>query len=278
MNRSEYEERHMEHQDQSASAFAVVTGASSGIGLELAKQFARNGFDLMIVAEDEGIFDAASEIESLGARVEPVQIDLAEEGGVDELYERITAYGSPVDAIAINAGVGVGGPFLENDIEDEINIIDLNVISTVRLSKHVLRDMAARNEGRVLYTSSIAADAPGPYEAIYAASKAFVQSFAEAVRNELKDTGVTITSLQPGPTDTRFFERAGMEDTKVGAGKKDDPAEVAKEGFEALMDGKDHVVAGSMKNKVQSTMSKVVPETAGAEMHAKQAEPGSANP
>jgi short-subunit dehydrogenase len=268
----------MEHQNQSASAFAVVTGASSGIGFELAKQFAKNGFDLMIVAEDEDIFDAASEIESLGARVEPVQIDLAEEGGVDEFYERILSFGSPVDAIAINAGVGVGGPFLENDIEDEINIINLNVISTVRLAKYVLKDMVARDGGRVLFTSSIAADAPGPFEAIYAASKAFVQSFAEAVRNELKDTGITITSLQPGPTETRFFERAGMEDTRVGAAKKDDPADVAKEGFDALMSGKDHVVAGSMKNKVQSTMSKVVPETTAAEIHRKQAEPGSANP
>jgi short-subunit dehydrogenase len=267
----------MEHQDQSASAFAAVTGASSGIGLELAKQFARNGFDLMIVAEDEGIFDAAREIESLGAKVEAVQIDLADEDGVDEFYERIASYGAPLDAIAINAGVGVGGPFLENDIDDELNIIDLNVVSTVRLSKYVLRDMAARNEGRVLYTSSIAADAPGPFEAIYAASKAFVQSFAEAVRNELKDTGITVTSLQPGPTETNFFERAGMEDTKVGASKKDDPADVAKEGFDALMAGKDHVVAGAMKNKVQSTMSKVMPETTGAEMHRKQAEPGSAN-
>ena len=137
--------------------------------------------------------------------------------------------------------------------------------------------MVAHNEGRVLYTSSIAADAPGPFEAVYAASKAFVQSFAEAIRNELKDTDITITSLQPGPTDTKFFERAGMEDTKVGAAKKDDPAVVAKEGFEALMAGKDHVVAGSMKNKVQSTMSKVVPETTAAEMHRKQAEPGGAS-
>jgi len=268
----------MEHYDPSASAFAVVTGASSGIGFELAKQFARNGFDLMIVAEDEDIFDAASEIESLGAKVEPVQIDLAAKDGVDELYERISSYGAPVDAIAINAGVGVGGAFLENDIEDEMNIIELNVISTVRLSKLVLRDMVVRNEGRVLFTSSIAADAPGPYEAVHAASKAFIQSFAEAIRNELKDTGITITSLQPGPTDTRFFERAGMLDTKAGAGKKDDPAVVAKEGFEALMSGRDHVVTGSMKNKLQSTMSKVVPETTAAEMHRRQTEPGSANP
>ena len=263
--------------DQSASAFAVVTGASSGIGFELAKQFAKNGFDLLIVAEDEGIFDAASELETLGAKVDAVQIDLAEEGGVDEFYEKISDAGTPVDAVAINAGVGVGGPFLENDIEDEVELINLNVVSTVRLAKYVLKDMVARDEGRVLFTSSIAADAPGPYEAIYAASKAFVQSFAEAVRHELKDTGITITSLQPGPTDTNFFQRAGMMDTKVGAGKKDDPAVVAKEGFDALMAGKDHIVAGSMKNKMQSTMSKVIPETAAAEMHAKQAEPGSAN-
>jgi uncharacterized protein len=265
------------NQNSSASAFAVVTGASSGIGLELARQFATNGFDLLIVAEDEGIFDAASDLESLGARVDAVQIDLAVEGGVDELYERISQFGAPVDAIAINAGVGVGGPFIENDIDDEINLINLNVVSTVHLSKLILQDMVDRNEGRVLFTSSIAADAPGPYEAIYAASKAFVQSFAEAIRNELKDTGITITALQPGPTDTNFFERAGMMDTKVAVGKKDDPAEVAKQGFDALMAGKDHVVAGSFKNTVQSTMSKLVPETMAAEQHGKIAEPGSAN-
>jgi uncharacterized protein len=268
----------MAYEDSSASAFAVVTGASSGIGLELAKQFAQNGYDLLIVAEDEGIFDAAGELESLGAKVDAVQIDLAEEGGVEELYERISASGVPLDAIAINAGVGVGGPFLETDIEEEVNLIDLNIVSTVRLAKFVLRDMAARNEGRVLFTSSIAADMPGPFETIYAASKAFVQSFAEALRSELKDTGITITALQPGPTDTNFFDRAGMQDTKVGAGKKDDPAVVAKEGFDALMAGKDHVVAGSVKNAVQSTMSKILPETVGAEQHRKMAEPGSANP
>jgi short-subunit dehydrogenase len=267
----------MANQDSSASAFAVVTGASSGIGFELAKQFAQNGYDLLIVADSDAIFDAAGELEALGAKVEPVQIDLTATGGVEELYDRIIASGEPLDAIAINAGVGISGAFLENDIEDEINVINLNVISVVRLAKLVLADMADRNEGRVLFTSSIAADGPGPFEAIYAASKAFVQSFAEAIRNELKDTGITITALQPGVTDTNFFERAGMLDTKAGAGKKDDPALVAKQGFDALMAGKDHVVAGSFKNKVQSTMSKVVPQTVAAQQHRKETEPGSAS-
>jgi uncharacterized protein len=188
------------------------------------------------------------------------------------------AAGRPVDAIAINAGAGVGGPFPETDLERELNLIGLNVSSTVHLAKLVLRDMAARNEGRVLFTSSIAADMPAPFEAVYGASKAFVQSFAEALRNELKDTNIVITSLQPGPTETNFFHRAGLDDTRVGAGRKDDPAEVARQGFEALMRGKDHVVAGSVKNRVQDTLAKLSPAPAAAQMHRKQSEPGSANP
>jgi uncharacterized protein len=187
------------------------------------------------------------------------------------------ALGRPVDAIAINAGVGVGGPFIDTDLEAELRLINLNVVSVVRLSKYVLRDMISRGEGRVLYTSSIAADMPAPFEAVYGASKAFELSFAEAVRNELKDTGVTITVLQPGATETNFFRRAGMEDTKVGAGKKDDPAEVAKQGFEALMAGKDHIVAGSLKNKLQDAAAQVMPEPAKAAAHRKLSEPGSAN-
>jgi uncharacterized protein len=267
----------METSESAVSAFAVVTGASSGIGYELARQFAKNGFDLLVVAEDEGITRAAASLESLGARVESVRADLATDEGVEELYERIVATGVPVDAIAINAGVGVGGSFLETDLDEEINLINLNITSAVHLSKLVLQDMVERNEGRVLFTSSIAAEMPAPFEAVYGASKAFLLSFAEALRNELKDTNIVITALQPGPTDTNFFHRAGMDDTKVGAGKKDDPAEVARQGFEALMAGKDHVVAGSFKNKVQSTLAQVTPETIKAEQHRKVAEPGSAD-
>ncbi len=257
--------------------FAVVTGASSGIGLELAKQFAQHGYDLLITAEDSGIADAASTLRGIGAQVNSVQADLATYDGVEQLYQRIRAAGRPVDAIAINAGVGVGGPFLQNDLKREINLIDLNVTSVVHLSKLILKDMAARNQGRVLYTASIAAEGPGPYEAVYAASKAFVLSFAEAIRNELKDTNVTVTALQPGATETNFFNRAGMQDTKVATSKKSDPADVAREGFEALMEGKDHVVSAMGKEKLRVAMGQVMPETVKAEQHAKQSEPGSAN-
>jgi uncharacterized protein len=256
---------------------AVVTGASSGIGYELARQFAENGFDLVVAAEDAGIDDAAAKLaRDGGPTVTPVRVDLATEAGVEELYARITDTGRPVDAIALNAGVGQGGDFArETDLRDELTIVDLNVRSTVHLAKRVLPDMVRRNDGKVLFTSSIASTMPGAFQAVYNASKSFVQSFAEALRNELKDTDVTVTALMPGPTDTEFFERADMMDTNVGQGKKDDPAKVAKQGFEALMKGKDHVVAGSVKNKAQAVANKVVPDTAKAEMHRKMAEPGS---
>ena len=203
-----------------------------------------------------------------------MQLDLAEEGSVERLHDLITASGRPVDAIAINAGVGVGGPFVDNDLEAEIRLINLNVISVVRLAKHVVRDMVSRGRGRILFTSSIAAEMPAPFLAVYGASKAFVQSFSEALRNELTDTGVTVTALQPGATDTNFFERAGMQDTKVAVSEKDDPADVAREGFEAMMAGKGHVVTG-FKNKVQSTLAQVLPEGVKAQQHRKQTEPGS---
>jgi short-subunit dehydrogenase len=255
---------------------AVVTGASSGIGYELARQFAQHEFDLAIAAEDQDIDTAARELEGLGVAVSTVRADLSTYQGVEELYATASGTGRPVDAVAINAGVGVGGDFArETDLRDELKLIDLNVRSTVHLAKRAVRDMVPRGAGRILFTSSIAATMPGPYEATYAASKAFVQSFAEAIRHELKETGVTVTALMPGPTETEFFDRAGMQDTKVGASKKDDPAEVAREGFEALMAGKDHVVAGSFRNKAQATAAKVMPETTKAAMHGRMAEPGS---
>jgi short-subunit dehydrogenase len=264
--------------DTSTRPLAVVTGASSGIGYELAKQFAENGFDLVVAAEDDGIADAARTLEPFGAQGYSVQVDLATYEGVERLYETVRATGRPVDAIAINAGVGVGGDFArETRLEDELRLIALNVTSSVHLAKRALEDMVPRGKGRILFTSSVAATMPGPYEAAYAASKAFVQSFAQAIRQELKDTGVTVTSLMPGPTETEFFERAGMEDTRVGTAKKDDPADVARDGFEALMAGKDHVVAGSVKNKIQATAAKVMPETSKAKAHGKLAEPGSAD-
>jgi len=257
--------------------FAVVTGASAGIGYELAKQFALNDFDVLIAAEDDGIRRAARELESLGCSVEALQVDLATYDGVEQLYSEIKSKQRPVDAIAINAGVGVNGDFArETDLQAELNLINLNVVSPVHLAKRVVKDMVDRKQGRILFTSSVVATMPATFTAVYGASKAFL-SFSEAIRNELQDTGVTVTALMPGPTETDFFHRAGMEDTKVGASKKDDPAEVAKEGFEALMAGKDKVVAGSFTNKLQTLAANVLPETVTAEMHRKQAEPGSAN-
>lgn len=254
---------------------AMVTGASSGIGYELARQFAEHGFDLIINAENPAIADAARRLERAGVSVEPVQADLATHEGVELLYSRAAVDGRPLAAVAINAGVGAGGPFVETDLPDDLRVVDLNVRSSVHLAKRCVRDMVKRGAGRILFTSSIAATQPGPFEATYAASKAFLLSFAEALRNELKDTGVTVTALMPGPTDTDFFDRADLEDTRLGAGKKDDPAEVAAQGFEALMKGKDHVIAGSVRNKAMAAAGKVLPETAKAEMHRKMSEPGS---
>ncbi len=257
---------------------AVVTGASNGIGYELAKQFAQNGFDLVVTAMGPSINEAAQTFKGLGANVETVQADLTTYDGVENLYHQIQNAGRPVEAIAINAGVGVGGDFArETNLDDEIKLINLNVVSTVHLAKRVVKDMVDRGTGKVLFTSSIAALQPGPFEAVYAASKAFVHSFAEGIRNELKDTGVTVTALMPGPTDTNFFHRAGMDDTSAGAGEKDDPTEVAKQGFEALMAGKDGLVAGSLKTKILGNVSKVLPDTVNAEQHRKLTEPGSAN-
>ena len=160
------------------------------------------------------------ELRALGARVSAVRADLATYDGVETLWNAIKAEGRPLDAIAINAGVGVGGAFAENELQRELDLINLNVVSVVHLAKRVVQDMMERNEGRILFTASIAAEVPGPFEAVYAASKAFVLSFAEALRNELKDTHITVTALQPGATETNFFHRAGMDDTKVGRARR----------------------------------------------------------
>ncbi|HYI17664.1 MAG TPA: SDR family NAD(P)-dependent oxidoreductase [Solirubrobacteraceae bacterium] len=258
----------------STRPLAVVTGASSGIGLELAKQFAAHDFDLLVAAEDERIADVAAGIAASGVQAEAVRVDLATSTGVEELYSRIEATGRPVAALALNAGVGAGGAFAtDTSLSDELRLIDLNVRSTVHLAKHVVRDMVARDEGRILFTSSIASTMPGAFQAVYNASKSFVQSFALALRNELKDTGVTVTSLMPGPTDTEFFERADMLDTRVGEGDKDDPADVARDGFEAMMNGEERVVSASAKTKLQGRTSRFMPDSAKAAMHRRMAEP-----
>ncbi|MGX6449387.1 SDR family NAD(P)-dependent oxidoreductase [Patulibacter sp. S7RM1-6] len=250
-----------------AHRFAVVTGASRGIGLELAKQFAQNGFDVLVAAEDAEIEAIPGQLRAHGQHAEAVRVDLATKEGVDELYGRIRAVGRPVDALALNAGVGVGGGrFVDTPVEDHLRLVELNVNHVVHLARHVLPGMVDRGEGRVLITSSIAAKMPGPYYATYAASKSFVHAFGEALRTELADTGVTVTALQPGPTDTDFFDRAGMQDTRAAQGPKSDPEQVAKEGFEALMAGKDAVAVG-LQNKIQSKLGEVLPDKVAARVH-----------
>ncbi|MBV8906256.1 MAG: SDR family NAD(P)-dependent oxidoreductase, partial [Acidobacteriia bacterium] len=260
----------------STRQFAVVTGASRGIGYELAKQFALNGFDLLIAADSELVHRAASDLQALGANVQPVQVNLAKHEGTHELLAAIDEAGRPVDAVAINAGVGVGGRFIETDLAEEMDMVRLNVLSVLHLVKYMAKQMVARGNGRILITSSIAGTMPTPYEAVYGATKAFDRSLGQSIREELKDTGVTVTVLMPGATETNFFRRAGADDTKLGASEKDDPAEVAKDGFEALMAGKDHVVAGSLKNKFQAAAGYTLPDPLVGKWHANLAEPGSA--
>jgi len=264
--------------DSSERPLAIVTGASSGIGLELAKLFAAQHHDVIVAAEDADIHAVVHGLRDSGVGADAVQVDLASDQGVDELYRVVKDTGRPVAALALNAGRGAGGAFAtDTKLEDELEIIDLNVRSTVHLAKHVVRDMVERDEGRILFTSSVASTMPGSFQAVYNASKSFVQSFALALRNELKNTGVTVTLLMPGPTETEFFERAEMLDTKVATGKKDDPADVARDGFEAMMAGDERVVSHSASTKAQARSSGLMPDSVKAEMHRKQAEPGSAD-
>ncbi len=267
-------------EETTETPFAVVTGASSGIGLELAKILRDEGYDLLITAEDAELKDAELELSGGEVEVKSIKRDLSKARGVRELYEAIQADGRPVDVLCLNAGIGEGGGFVTDkttDLDKELRLIDLNVRSTVHLAKLVLADMVERDSGRVLFTSSIASTMPGAFQAVYNGSKSFVQSFALALRNELKDTDVTITSLMPGPTETEFFERAGMEDTDVGSSEKDDPAQVARQGFDALMNGDERVVGGGLMTKVQGIGSRILPDSVKAEMHRRMAKPGSGN-
>ena len=255
---------------------AVVTGASAGIGLELARECVEHDFDLVICAEDHGIHNAAEHLAKSGAFVLPVQADLSMYDGVKTLYQAIVDTGRHVDALLLNAGVGVGGAFLVNDLEQELKMIRLNVESVVHLSKLILPMMVNRRQGHVLITASVASTSPAPYLAVYGATKAFDLMFAEALRYELDDTGVTVTALQPGATDTEFFDRAGMQTTKVDQRDKDDPAAVAKRGVEAMLAGKDKVFGASMKAKMEGLIGELLPEPTKAKMQGKQTEPGSA--
>lgn len=239
---------------------ALVTGASSGIGFELAKRFADDGYDLVIAAEDDGITTAAGKLSHNGAHVRPVKVDLRSPEGVTELCERATEGRHALDAAAINAGVGTSGKFVDSDLEHDLSVIDLNVRSTTHLTKLVLRDMVERGSGKVLLTSSVASMMPGSYQNVYNATKSYVQSLAEAIHDELHGSDVTVTALMPGPTGTNFFHRAGLDNTPVGKAPKDDPARVADEGYRAMRRGDQKVMAGSLVSKAMGTLNRVLPD------------------
>lgn len=251
---------------------AVITGASSGIGYELAKLAGADGYDLVIAADRPEIVEAAQALQQYDVRVEHLQVDLATRRGVDALVQLIGA--RPVDVLMANAGHGLGRGFLDQAVKDWVHVIDTNITGTLYLTQKIARGMRERDRGQILFTGSIAGLMPGTFQAVYNGTKAFIDSFSFALRNELKDTGVSVTCLMPGPTDTEFFERAGMLDTSVGSGKKDDPAMVARVGYDAMRRGDGDVVAG-FKNKVQAAMAAVTPQSALAEMHRGMAEPGS---
>lgn len=258
-----------------ANKFALITGASTGIGLELARLAARDGYDLLLVA-DTPFDDARGGLGSPAVAVETLQADLATLEGVDRLIEQ--AGGRQIDLLCANAGHGLGKAFLDQDVAEWRHVIDTNVTGTLYLLQQVLRRMVAHGEGKVLVTGSIAGFIPGTFNAVYNGTKAFVDNFTDALRNELKDHDrITLTTLMPGPVDTEFFDRADLSDTQVGADpRKSDPADVAQDGYEAVMSGKASIVSG-WKNKIQQAVANVTPAAVLAEQHRKMAEPGSAH-
>jgi uncharacterized protein len=260
---------------RSERSLAIITGASTGIGYELARCCAENGFDLIIAADEALIEDAAKDLRALGAAVTAVEADLATIAGVDKVLAATAALNRPVDALLANAGRGLGRGFLDQDFAEARRVVDTNITGTIYLIQEVGLEMRNRGAGRILITGSIAGFMPGTYQAVYNASKAFLDSFSFALRHELKGTGVTVTCLMPGATETDFFERADMMDTKVGTSKKDDPADVAKTGFEAMMKGSGDVVTG-WQNKLQSAIANILPAGVTAELHRSKAAPGTA--
>jgi short-subunit dehydrogenase len=259
---------------ETGKGFAVVTGASTGIGYELAKCAAEEGYDLIIAADEPRIAEAAEILKQNGVSVEAIDADLSTEEGVDRLLEAIEASGRSVDLLMANAGRGLGKGFLDQDFAAARKVVDTNIVGTIYLVQQVGNLMRSRGEGRILLTGSIAGFMPGSYQAVYNGTKAFINSFSFALREELKDSGITVSCLMPGATETEFFKRADLMDTSIGQAKKDDPAEVARIGFDAMMDGEGDVVSG-WKNKLQAAVANVTPASVLAHQHAKMAEPGS---
>jgi short-subunit dehydrogenase len=255
--------------------FAFVTGASSGIGFSLAKELAQRGYDVAICSAGDRLGAAAPELQSTGAGIFPIQADLATREGVQRCWDGVVALRRNIDIACLNAGVGVGGLFAETDLEAELNSVELNCVGFVKLAKYLVRHMPPKNARRILFTASIAGEMVAPRQAVYAATKAFDLSFAHSLRYELRDTGISITALQPGPTNTDFFHRAGMDDTEVGSSGKfeSEPEDVARQGIDALLAGEDHVYAASTKTKVEGALANVIPGKVKGAMHEKAAKP-----
>lgn len=260
------------------NGYALITGATSGIGYELAKLFAKNNYNLVIVARSEDELDkTADELEGHGVKVVTIAKDLFERQSSFEVYDEIKQRGIEIDVLVNNAGQGQYGEFVDTDINRELDIIQLNIASLVVLTKKFLQDMVEHGNGKILNVASVASKVPGPMQSVYHGTKAFVHSFTEAIREEVKDKGVTITSLLPGATATDFFNKAEMQNAKnIKGGKLDDAADVAKDGYEALMNGDDMVVSG-FKNKAQVAMSNFVPDSKLAEKTHKQQAPAGEN-
>lgn len=252
---------------------ALVTGASSGIGFRFAELLAADGYDLVIVADDPEIFSAADNLKNQDLSVRPIQADLRTEIGIQNTSDAISSGRRPLSVAVLNAGIGRGGTFVDTPLQDTLAVIDTNVRATVHLTKIVLEEMATHGQGRILFTSSVASLTPGPYQAAYNASKTFVQSFAQALQSELHDSPITVTSLMPGPTQTNFFHRAHMDDTAMARSKKDDPAEVARQGYSALMKGRRRVVAASPMSKMLAIVATFIPDPVKAAAHRLAAKP-----
>ena len=248
---------------------AMVTGGSSGIGFELAKQFAKNGFDVAISGSSDKVNEAADALRSLDAEAYPFKADASTYDGVEGFWTFTQGLGRPLEAAALNVGIGIGGAFVDNDLEDEFRLLAINVTGTVHMAKRVVQHMVKNGRGRILITSSVSATLPTPYETVYGPSKAFGYMFAESLREELRSTGVTVTALLPGATNSDFHVNAGMGDTKLGGQQKNDKTLVAKQGFEALMNDVDHVVGGDQETKLQAIENRTIPEPVKA---ARQAE------
>jgi uncharacterized protein len=262
-------------QNKVNNSYALITGGTSGIGYELSKLFAKDGYHLILVARTTlDLERVKEELTSLyNVQVTTISKDLFKPDAAKEVYEEVKSMGIRVDVLVNDAGQGVYGLFVEEDIHRQLDIIRLNIDSLVVLTYYFLKEMVARNEGKILNLASVVSDVPAPLQAVYGGTKAFVKSFTSALISEYKPTNITITALQPGATDTDFFNKAGGEESKINDPKLlDDPAEVALTGYKALMEGDASVVHG-MKNKIQNVMSNILPDTVNADMLKKQTEP-----